>query len=234
MFFSIIQSGDIAQIILNLLLTVPVILIALSFHEIAHALMARILGDRSVKVTLNPLKNLDAIGCIWMFFLGYGWARPAKIDVRSFRDPSKSLSLIAIAGPIANLLLGFVGAVSFALVVHLEKSLITLQGSPTPLDPIHILKLFLYFLAMINFINAVFNLLPIPPFDGSKSLRMFMPQRVYLKLMKYDKYTLIAVTVISFLSFRFFKTSPAMWVSESLFDLITGTVSAIIDTLSPT
>ena len=233
MFFSIIQSGDVTQIILNLLLTVPVILIALSFHEIAHALTARMLGDKSVKVTLNPFKNLDAIGCIWMFFLGYGWARPAKIDARSFKDPSKSLALIAIAGPIANLLLGTVGAVSFALTVQLEKSLITLQGSLTSLDPVHILKLFFYFLAMINFINAVFNLLPIPPFDGSKSLRMFTPQRVYLKLMKYDKYTLVAVTVISFLSFRFFKTSPAVWVSESLFDVITGAVSAIIDTLSP-
>ena len=235
MFFSIVSSGTGFRIVINLLLTIPVILIALTFHETAHAVVAYKMGDERIKengsITLNPFKKIDVLGFLWMFFLGYGWAKVTQIDSRKFKNPSRGISLCALAGPLANLLLGILGAIGFALISVLEADMIS-GGKDAMLILVQETKLFLYFFGIINFINATINLIPIPPFDGSKFLSLFLPQKLYRNLIKHDKYTLIAVTFISFLCFRFFKVSPAAFVAEKLFRLIVDPISSLFGSIS--
>ena len=120
MLFDILAGGNIRSILISLLLTLPVILIALSFHEAAHAFVAYKMGDRTAfnlgRVTLNPAKHLDLYGSLWMLVFGYGWAKPVPINARNFKDPKKGMALTAIAGPAMNLILGILGTLIYTLI----------------------------------------------------------------------------------------------------------------------
>jgi Zn-dependent protease len=226
MLFSILSGGDVRSIIINLLLTIPVILMALSFHEAAHALIAYKLGDRTAynlgRVTMNPLKHLDPFGCLWMLVFGYGWAKPVPINPRNFKDPRKGMAYTAIAGPTANLILGLIGAILYAVTNFIAVKnywFLVESGNEMLLRIVQMLLMFLYYLAVMNFTFMIFNLIPVPPFDGSRFFGLFLPPRVYFAVMKYERYTLIAVLVLSFLCSRFFGFSPAFWVAEKMFNL---------------
>ena len=233
MLLDIIGGGDIREIIISLLLSLPVILIALSFHEAAHAFVAYKMGDRTAynlgRVTMNPLKHLDVFGCIWMLVFGYGWAKPVPINVRNFRNPKRGMAFTAIAGPIANLILGVIGTILYAVTIFVfSVNFASISGNDFLFNLVVIIMNFFYLFGMMNFILMVFNLIPIPPFDGSRFFSLFLPDRIYFGIMKYEKYTLIAILAISFLSYRFFNFSPASWVANKLFDFLTDvTVSGL-------
>lgn len=166
------------------------VLLVIPFHEAAHALVSWLLGDPTAKnagrLSLNPLRHFDWMGTLCMVLGGVGWARPVGIDVRRFRSPKRDMALSAAAGPAANLLLAFVGLI---LYKYLAVWYYAGGGWAVALD-------FLSILISLNISLAVFNLLPIPPFDGSRIFLLFLPRRLYFRAMQYERYMMIAVLLL--------------------------------------
>ena len=222
MLFSLLSSGDIKQAIISILLTLPVILIALSFHEASHAYAAYKMGDRTAynlgRMTFNPIKHLDPLGFICMLVFGYGWAKPVPINARNFKNPKRGMALTAIAGPACNLVLGTLSSILYAVTVFisvmLAKELYTMEFLS---NIVTILSMLFYLGGMLNFMLAVFNMIPLPPFDGSRFFSLFLPTKWYFAIMKYERYTMIAVLGISMICSRLFNFSPFSWVAEKLF-----------------
>ena len=223
MLFSLLAGGDIKQAIISILLTLPVILIALSFHEASHAFVAYKMGDRTAynlgRMTFNPIKHLDPIGFLCMLAFGYGWAKPVPINARNFKNPKRGMAYTAIAGPICNLILGVVSTALYALTYCLS---LKFEAQIVPheylANIVQVLLIFFYYGGMLNFILAVFNMIPLPPFDGSRFFSLFLPTRLYFKLMRYERYSMIIVLLISMACSRLLGFSPFLWVAEKLFE----------------
>ncbi len=223
MLFSLLASGDIKQAIISILLTLPVILIALSFHEASHAYAAYRMGDRTAynlgRMTFNPIKHLDPLGFICMLVFGYGWAKPVPINARNFKNPKRGMALTAIAGPVCNLVLGAVSSILYAvtlfIIVTFSKELYTMEFLS---NIVTVISMFFHLGGMLNFMLAAFNMIPLPPFDGSRFFSLFLPTKLYFAIMKYERYTMIIVLGISMLCSRIFNFSPFFWVAEKLFD----------------
>ena len=184
--FSSIPSG------LDLLALIPAMLIALTFHEYAHARMAYFWGDPTAKyegrLTLNPLSHLDPIGLLMLVVVRFGWAKPVPINPLNFRDRRKGLFWVSLAGPGMNLLLGFVATILFFIF---EGSGVLVRG-------------ILLNLMMINVFLAVFNMVPLPPLDGSKILSALLPSRhlqLYYSIEPYGPFILILLLVLGGLRF---------------------------------
>ena len=177
------------------LLRALVMLVAIPVHEAAHALVSAKLGDTTAKdrgrLTLNPMAHFDLLGALCMIFTGIGWAKPVPTYASRFKNPKAGMALTAAAGPAANLLVAFVAVLLYKILYY------TLPASAA----INFLLLFLEYMASINTMLAVFNLLPVPPFDGSRIVTVFLPQRTYFKLMQYERYIFIAVFLLLFLGF---------------------------------
>jgi Zn-dependent protease len=159
----------------TLLLAVPAILIALTFHEYAHAYVAFRLGDPTAKhmgrLTLNPLAHLDPMGTIMIFLIHFGWAKPVPVDPRYLGNPKRDLMWISAAGPLMNMALALVSGILLRVFMAIGFAN-TYAGSPAS-----IIFQMLYFSLYINLALAFFNLLPIPPLDGSKILAGLLPNR---------------------------------------------------------
>ena len=175
----------------RLIYVIPAIIIALVFHEYAHARIAYAFGDPTAKsagrMTLNPLKHLDPIGTLLLIFAGFGWAKPVPVNPFYFQGNRKGkMLLVSLGGPLMNLAEAVVGALCFALIFNFA-----------PYNGVsdYFLHFFLYFL-QINVVLAVFNILPIPPLDGSKILFSLMPDDKYMLLMRYERYGMILLLFI--------------------------------------
>ena len=228
----------------SLVISAACALIALSVHEASHAYAAYKLGDNTAKdlgrLTINPLKHLDPFGVICMMLFHFGWARPVPINPRNFKNPRVGFALSALAGPLSNIILAIFSALFF---------LVGLQFIPTTEDAflyavIENSLLFLQTFTLLNLGLGVFNLIPLPPFDGSRIINLILPPRAYFKIMQYERYIywgviawlLIGPSVSStLLSLPFVAASPALSVIASLFSLsdlisaaITGLYSLII------
>ena len=180
-----------------LLLLVPVLLFALCFHEFAHAWMANKLGDPTAKhsgrLTLNPLAHLDPMGSLMILFVGFGWAKPVPVDVRYLQNPRIDMMKISFAGPAANLLLAFVGGT----IIRAQL----VGGS---------LILMLVLFTQINIMLAVFNMIPIPPLDGSQIFSGLMVRKkpdLVMKLQIYGPQILFGLILIGY----FTEISPLWW-----------------------
>lgn len=156
----------------TLILLIPVILLALSVHEYSHGMMAYRLGDPTAKyagrLTLNPLSHLDPIGTIMLFLVHFGWAKPVPVDPRHFANPKRDMLWVALAGPASNMFLAFLSG----LVIRF------INAHPGPFMGSFIGNSFAVMMVLslqINLALAVFNLLPIPPLDGSKVLYGLLP-----------------------------------------------------------
>jgi Zn-dependent protease len=151
-------------------LAIPPILFALCFHEFSHAYVAFRLGDPTAaaldRLTLNPLKHLDPMGTILLFFAGFGWAKPVPVDPRRLADPRRDMLWIAAAGPLSNIALALVSGIALRLLLHVFSSMAAL-GPQTA-------RLLLYSV-QINLVLAIFNLIPLPPLDGSTVLKGILP-----------------------------------------------------------
>jgi Zn-dependent protease len=159
-----------------ILLAIP-LLYSIIIHELAHGWVAFRMGDPTAKMlgrlSLNPLKHLDPIGTIMLFIFGFGWAKPVPVDFNRLRDTRRGLIYVSAAGIIANMLLAF-------LAFFLDRVL-----SPSPSG---ILAALLYYLAQINIMLAAFNLIPLPPLDGSKILMGFAPGKFQYFLLRLEPY----------------------------------------------
>jgi Zn-dependent protease len=168
----------------------PGLLIALVCHEVAHGYVAYLLGDPTAKsqgrLTLNPLKHLDPLGTLAFFFVHFGWARPVPVNAGFFRNPRQGMLLTAIAGPLTN----FILAAAFATVIHI---LMTVEFAPGGLAEKIILPTYLIAQAgvFVNLILGIFNLLPIPPLDGSNVVAYFLPPRMADSYMAMGRYGFI-------------------------------------------
>ena len=164
--------------LIELIIIFPIVLIALTFHECAHGFIAYKLGDPTAKymgrLTLNPLKHLDPLGAICMLIAHFGWAKPVPIDITNFKNSKRDMALSALAGPCANIALGFVGCFLYVLTFNLLPDQFDNEFT---FNLARVLVTFLYYFGWLNISLALFNLLPIPPLDGSKILYAFLPYK---------------------------------------------------------
>lgn len=194
----LLGDGDIQSYIIQLLLSLPVCLLALSVHETAHGYVAYRLGDPTAhsmgRLTLNPIKHLDPIGFLCMVLFGFGWAKPVPINTRYFKNPKRDMALTGVAGPISNLLLALVFALAMKLF-YLTNVFAHIQNNTVFIMAL-CFHIFLQRGIYLNVALAVFNLLPVPPMDGSRLLFAVLPSKLYFKIMRYEQYIYIAVLVL--------------------------------------
>lgn len=180
------------------LLSAVAALIALTVHEYCHGYAAYKLGDDTAKnfgrLTLNPIKHIDPYGAICMVLFHVGWAKPVPVNARNFKDPKKGFAITAAAGPASNLILGFFSALIYLVVFALVRDL-TFTSKTFGYLLISNTLSFLYIFHSINIGLGLFNLLPIPPFDGSRLLNVFLPPKTYFAIMKYERQIYIGVLV---------------------------------------
>lgn len=178
--------------ILAYLLRAIVVLVAIPFHEAAHALVSHWLGDdtavRAGRLSLNPMRHFDPLGALCMLVGGVGWARPVSVNPGNYKNPKVGMAVSAAAGPLSNFLLAFVSMILYKVVLYTGAAQ-TVQALP----------LFLYDMVAMNLSLAVFNLIPVPPFDGSRIALLFLPPRLYFKAMQYERYIMLAVLLLVFL-----------------------------------
>ena len=174
------------EYLISILLSLPIVLLTLSVHEMAHGYVAGKLGDPTAKalgrITLNPIKHLDPMGFICMLLFGFGWANPVPINTRNFKKPRRDMAISAAAGPISNLLLAL-----FFMILMRVSWMFLWNIKITTETQLMMIEYFWMFLSMgvsLNITFAVFNLIPIPPFDGSRILFVFLPPKQYFGIMK--------------------------------------------------
>lgn len=157
---------------LSFVVWVAAILVALSGHEFAHAFMATKLGDRTAelmgRLTLNPIAHIDPIGFIALILIGFGWGKPVPFDPNQLRSKRFGPGFVGIAGPLANLIMAIIAGVVLKAVMIFFS-----------FGPDNLLVLFLFLLVLLNLILMVFNLIPLPPLDGSKLLFALLPRRAF-------------------------------------------------------
>ncbi len=180
------------------------VLVILSIHEFSHGFIAYKLGDPTAKeqgrLTLNPLRHLDIFGALCMVFFRFGWAKPVPVDIRYFKKPKRDFALVALAGPVSNLICAFFGAFLYLAFFKFASSL------TIPNEFVYNLLYYtLYFLSAFHQINlglAIFNLIPVPPLDGSRLLGALLPDRLYYKFLRYERQIYIVMLVWLFLGDR--------------------------------
>ena len=182
----------------QMFLLAPPILVALTFHEYAHGYVALRFGDPTAKMagrlTLNPLSHLDPIGTIMLFVVHFGWAKPVPVDPRYFRNPKQDMLWVALAGPGANMVLAFISGI-----------LLSMLGRGSLFGSHNMLLIMLQYSLFINLALAVFNMLPIPPLDGSKVLRGLLPykyQHIADQMEMYGPWALMGLIMMGMLTDR--------------------------------
>ncbi len=196
------------------LLSLPAILISLSVHETAHGYMAYKLGDPTAKnmgrLTLNPLKHINPIGFICMFLFRIGWANPVPVNSRYFKKPRRDMALTAAAGPISNLILAviFTGLLRVVMLFidNNYGSNFTVLGQSFLYDPavlddklftvLSVIAVMLYMGVILNISLMLFNLIPLPPLDGSRIAYVFLPPKWYFGIMRYEMYIMIGFLIL--------------------------------------
>ncbi|MBQ7283235.1 MAG: site-2 protease family protein [Oscillospiraceae bacterium] len=179
----------------NYVVRAIVLLTAIPVHEAAHAYVADKMGDPTGKymgrLTLNPMAHFDLFGSFAMLAFGIGWAKPVPINPRNFREPKKGMAISAAAGPISNLRVAAISLSSAKIIRYASFAV----GVTTVFS-----TLYTIFTAMcsINISLAIFNLIPIPPFDGSRIFNYFLPDKFYFKIMEYEQYIVIGLFVLLF------------------------------------
>lgn len=186
---NILSSG------LWILLLIPLRLLALVVHECSHGYISTKLGDPTPRIqgrlSLNPLVHLDPFGTLLMILTGFGWARPVEVNPMYYKDRKKGMALVALAGPMSNFILAFL----FVLLNGIFNVIFYFLNTPHGLYSF--VGTLCYYAATINLCFMVFNLIPIPPLDGSRILGMFLHDRTYYKLMELERYSLILIMVLS-------------------------------------
>lgn len=199
-------------------------LFCISVHETCHGLAAYWLGDPTAKrmgrLTLNPIRHIDPIGLLMMIIAHFGWAKPVPVDPRYFENPKARMALTALAGPVSNVLLALLAGILSAGAAFASYFVTS--------RVLYYVYLLLVYIEILSAGFAVFNLIPIPPLDGSKILFSVLPEEAYNTLMRYERYgflVLILVVTSGFLDgplemLRSGLMAGVDWVSQGFFDLL--------------
>ncbi len=226
MIFDLFSGNFDRMDLIRLLVSIPVVLLSLSFHELAHGYVAMKLGDNTARyygrITMNPLKHLDPLGALSMLLLGIGWAKPVPINPLNFREPKKGMALTGLAGPVSNLMLSFIGMCLYRVTYAVFTAMGTLS------EPLYwlataLLLLFSAF-ATMNAALAVFNLIPVPPFDGSRIFYFILPDKYYFSVMKHERIIMMVTLVLLFTGILDTPLSLATNGILAVFDFIIGLV----------
>lgn len=176
------------NVLYRMLFYAPILVISITVHEYAHARTAQALGDPTAaqqgRVSLNPLRHLDPVGSVLMLLFGFGWGKPVPVAALNFKKPKRDMALVAVAGPVSNLLMACLwGFLYGALAAVLPQN-----G--------YFATLFTYGV-YVNCSLFLFNLIPFAPLDGSRILGAFLPNRIYYKLMQYERWFFILLMVLT-------------------------------------
>jgi Zn-dependent protease len=183
----------------QMLYRVPVLLISFMVHELSHAVVALGCGDSTARdagrITLNPLKHIDPLGALMLIVARFGWAKPVPINPGNFRSPKRGIILTSLAGPLSNVLLAFIFAAAYGWA-YIASRYGTL---PDRFDLLWIATELFWEFLIINVSLAAFNLIPIPPLDGSKVLFALLPDRIYYNyVLRYERYGVLLIMALSF------------------------------------
>ena len=190
--FSEIFSKLDYTVITDMLFAVIPALICITLHELSHGYVAYKLGDNTAKdagrLTLNPIKHIDIFGLIMMVVFKFGWAKPVPVNMFNFKNPKRDMAITALAGPLSNIIIGSVFLFVFG-IVYIPCMTSTSQLAEAVIETV-------YVTAYLSFALAVFNIVPVPPLDGSKVLFSLLSDKAYLKLMYFERYGMIALLLL--------------------------------------
>lgn len=205
-----IQSGNYALILVQLATMLFVIFCTMPVHEYAHAWMAVRLGDDtprlSGRLTLRPMAHIDIIGAVMILLVGFGYAKPVQVNMRNLKKGRVGFALVALAGPVSNLIMALIFLFCKAVVDVLAFNVVDM-----PVAVYTVLSLFFSIAGSVNISLAVFNLLPIPPLDGSRILTLLIPSKYYFVLMKYERYIRIGLFVLIWTGIL---STPLSWLAS--------------------
>jgi Zn-dependent protease len=212
---------DIIQIIIRLCVSAFIVFCIIPLHEYAHAFIAYKLGDDTARLkgrlTINPMAHINWLGALMILLVGFGYAEPVPVNIRNVKMKNKKLAmaLIALAGPVSNLIIAFFSMIAMFVVARFSTG-----------DSIigYAFVVFFQFTALININLAVFNLIPIPPLDGSRILFAVLPTKYYFAVMKYERYIVLAVMALLFLGVL---STPLSMISNAVYKLFYSLISLV-------
>ncbi len=195
---------------IQILLSLPAVFLAMSFHEFAHALVAYRMGDdtprKQGRLTLDPLVHIDWMGLIMFAVFGFGWAKPVQVNPSNFKNKQYGGILVSLAGPAANIILAMLSTILYFILVNLLP------------DPRSVLMNIVYFMIYLNIVFALLNLIPIPPFDGYHVVKDLFFKRHAQFFWKYEQYSMyILLAFILFGVFGYLVTVPSHMILNLFF-----------------
>ena len=212
----ILGRGSLFEIITCIISSAIVVFLTLPIHEYAHGFAATKLGDPTPRyqgrMTLNPLAHLDYFGSLMIFLFGFGYAKPVQVNARYFKNPKRGMAITAFAGPLSNLIIAFISTFLYSAVYFIGIKSETFYYFSNFAEPVrvgflgfllYVLCQIFFYISAINISLAVFNLVPIPPLDGSKLLAAFLPDRIYYQLMRYERYFTFLIFAMLMFGTRF-------------------------------
>lgn len=216
MLLDLIRGGNALSIFMGVCVSAFVVFCVMPIHEYSHALVATKLGDQTARLsgrlTLNPMAHISPWGAIMILLVGFGYAKPVPVNVRNTKMKNKkaAMALIALAGPLSNLIIGFLSVmIRYIIIVAASKR----GGEMT--TAIFALNIFFQYSAIININLAVFNLIPIPPLDGSRILFAILPSKFYFGIMKYERYIMAAMFLLLLTGVL---TTPLSYLSNLIYN----------------